>query len=40
MREQGVLDITRARKELGYEPKFEFQAGIRDLVQAGRRLPS
>jgi len=30
---RGPLDITRARKELGYEPKFSLEKGIIDYIQ-------
>jgi len=30
---RGPLDITRARKELGYDPKFDLEKGVRDYIQ-------
>jgi UDP-glucose 4-epimerase len=30
---KGPLDISRAKKELGYVPKFDLQAGVRDYIQ-------
>jgi nucleoside-diphosphate-sugar epimerase len=28
-----TLDIPRARVELGYEPKFDVEAGLRDFIE-------
>jgi UDP-glucose 4-epimerase len=33
-----VYDISRARKELGFEPRFDLEAGVRDYVATMRRL--
>lgn len=33
-----VLDITRARKELGYEPQYDLEAGIKDWIDSYKRL--
>jgi UDP-glucose 4-epimerase len=33
-----VFDITRAREDLGYAPKFSLEAGVRDYVQTMHRL--
>jgi UDP-glucose 4-epimerase len=30
---KGPLDISRAKKELGYVPKFDLQAGVNDYIQ-------
>jgi len=34
----GVYDITRAREELGYDPQFTLESGIRDYIEAMERL--
>lgn len=34
MRNQGALDITRARDELGYAPKYGIEQGLEDLIHA------
>lgn len=34
----GVMDISRARRELGYEPEFDLRAGVRDYVETISRL--
>ena len=36
---KGALDITRARRELGYEPRFDLQAGIAATIAATRLQP-
>jgi UDP-glucose 4-epimerase len=33
-----VYDISRARKELGFVPRFDLEAGIRDYIATMRRL--
>ncbi len=33
-----VYDIGRARKELGFQPRFDLEAGVRDYVATMRRL--
>lgn len=33
-----LYDISRARKELGYEPKYHLEAGVRDYVQLLQNL--
>jgi UDP-glucose 4-epimerase len=33
---KGALDITRARTELGYEPKYDLQRGIEATIEATR----
>lgn len=33
-----VFDITRAREDLGYQPRFDLEAGVRDYVETMRRL--
>jgi len=33
---RGPLDITRARAELGYDPKFNLETGVRDYMQTLR----
>lgn len=33
-----VLDIGRARRELGYSPKYDLEAGVRDYVATMKRL--
>jgi UDP-glucose 4-epimerase len=33
-----VYDISRARKELGFEPRFDLEAGVRDYVATMHRL--
>ncbi len=33
-----VYDISRARKELGFEPRFDLEAGVHDYVATMRRL--
>jgi nucleoside-diphosphate-sugar epimerase len=30
--EHSLADITRARNELGYEPKVDVETGLRDLI--------
>jgi UDP-glucose 4-epimerase len=32
------MDISRARKELGYEPKYDPEAAVRDWVEWTERL--
>ncbi len=32
-RPRPALDISRARVDLGYEPKFDVEAGLRDFIQ-------
>ena len=34
----GVYDITRAREELGYDPQFTLESGIRDYIETMGRL--
>ena len=34
----GVYDITRAREELGYDPQFTLESGIRDYIETTERL--
>lgn len=36
-RPRPALDISRARSELGYEPKFDIEAGLRDFVAEMQR---
>lgn len=36
---KGALDISRARKELGYEPRFDLQKGIEATIAATRAGP-
>jgi nucleoside-diphosphate-sugar epimerase len=36
-RPRPALDISRARRELGYEPRFDIEAGLRDFVAEIRR---
>ena len=33
-----VFDIGRAREQLGYEPQYDLEAGVRDYVERVRRL--
>ena len=33
-----VFDIGRAREQLGYEPQYDLEAGVRDYVESVRRL--
>jgi UDP-glucose 4-epimerase len=33
-----VFDISRARKELGYEPEYDFEKGVKDYVETMQRL--
>jgi UDP-glucose 4-epimerase len=33
-----VFDCSRAKKDLGYEPKFDLQAGVADYVETMERL--
>ncbi len=35
---QGVFDIGRAREELGYEPRYGIEEGIRDYIELTREL--
>ena len=34
----GVLDISKARKELSYEPQYSVQTGVEDYVREMDRL--
>jgi nucleoside-diphosphate-sugar epimerase len=34
------MDGTRARRELGYEPRFDLAAGLRDHVAWASRTPA
>jgi UDP-glucose 4-epimerase len=34
----GILDITKARKELSYQPKYTLDKGIKDFIQEINRL--
>lgn len=36
-RPRPALDISRARSELGYEPKFDIEAGLRDFIKEMQR---
>ena len=36
---KGALDISRARSELGYEPRFDLQKGIEATIAATRAGP-
>ncbi len=36
-RPRPALDISRAQKELGYEPRFDIEAGLRDFLAEMRR---
>ena len=36
-RPRPALDITRARSELGYVPKFDVEAGLRDFIMEMQR---
>ncbi|MBV7484767.1 NAD(P)-dependent oxidoreductase [Bordetella sp. BOR01] len=36
---KGALDISRARKELGYAPQYDLRRGIEATVQAARAMP-
>jgi UDP-glucose 4-epimerase len=33
-----VYDIRRAREQLGFEPRFDLEAGVRDYVATMQRL--
>ncbi len=33
-----ILSIDRAKKELGYSPKYDLEAGVIDYVDTMRRL--
>jgi UDP-glucose 4-epimerase len=33
-----IFDLDRARKDLGYEPRFDFEAGTRDYIATMERL--
>ena len=34
----GVYDISRAREELGYDPQYNLEDGIRDYIKTMGRL--
>lgn len=34
----GVMDISRARRELGFEPQYDFRAAVRDYVATVKEL--
>jgi UDP-glucose 4-epimerase len=34
----GVYDISRAQKELGYQPEFDLERGIADYLESLQRL--
>ncbi len=33
VKHRGVINIERARKQLGYEPQYDFRAGIEDYIK-------
>ena len=33
-----VFDISRATEQLGYQPKFDFEAGVYDYIETMKRL--
>jgi UDP-glucose 4-epimerase len=33
-----VMDIERAKKELGYRPQYDLEAGARDYIESMKRL--
>jgi nucleoside-diphosphate-sugar epimerase len=37
---KGALDISRARSELGYEPRYDIKTGIEATVAATRAGPA
>jgi nucleoside-diphosphate-sugar epimerase len=37
IRPRPALDISRARRELGYEPRFDIEAGLRDFIKEMQR---
>jgi nucleoside-diphosphate-sugar epimerase len=37
IRPRPALDISRARRELGYEPRFDIEAGLRDFIKEVQR---
>jgi nucleoside-diphosphate-sugar epimerase len=37
MPNKGALDVSRARRELGYEPKYDLKAGLAEYIAWFRR---
>jgi nucleoside-diphosphate-sugar epimerase len=38
IRPRPALDISRVRRELGYEPRFDIEAGLRDFIKEMQRM--
>ena len=38
IKHRGVINIERARKQLGYEPQYDFRAGIEDYIKMYREF--
>lgn len=38
--ERGALDITRARENFGFEPKFNLLSGLQDYIEWSKEFPS
>jgi UDP-glucose 4-epimerase len=34
----GVYDVSRARRELGFKPEYDFDAAVADYVQSLERM--
>ncbi len=38
IKHRGVVSIERAKKQLGYEPQYDFRAGIEDYIKMYREF--
>ncbi len=38
--ERGALDITRARENFGFEPKFNLLHGLQNYIEWAKAFPS
>jgi nucleoside-diphosphate-sugar epimerase len=40
MAKRGTIDISLAKKELGYEPRYSIEDGIREYIETYNRYTS
>jgi nucleoside-diphosphate-sugar epimerase len=40
MAKRGTIDISQAKKELGYEPRYSIEDGIREYIETYNRYTS
>ena len=37
---RGPLNMTKAKEELGYEPQFPLEEGVKDYIEVLKHMPS